>query len=260
MIPPLAIGRGKSYLHKEVIGDCTLYLGDCKEVLSDIGTVDHILTDPPYGETTHKGARSLHRDGTLDVGFIDFASISEVDLIAVVVEFLSITKRWLIFTCEWRFAAGLENAFPDEFIRLGVWLKPNGAPQYTGDRPSTGWEAVVIMHNKGRKKWNGGGHHATWIENIVTPGTNIHPTQKPIPLVSDWIRKFTDPGDIILDPYMGSGTTLYCAMKLGRRAIGIEVDKKHFDNACQRIADAHANSDMFIVPAKPMKQITLTDV
>lgn len=246
-----------AYRRREVIGPCELYLADCAELLPRLALVDHCITDPPYSEQTHKGARSLHHDGTFDVGFIDFSSISETDLIAAVGQFLSVTKRWLIFTCEWQFASGLKQAFPDEFIRLGAWVKPNGAPQYTGDRPSTGWEAVVIMHRKGRKRWNGGGHHATWIENIVTPGTNVHPTQKPVALVSDWIKKFTDPGDIILDPYMGSGTTLYCAMKLGRMAIGIEADEKHYENAVKRLQAVYAQGDLFIAPAAPARQEVL---
>lgn len=239
------------YRRKEVIGATTLYLGNSTDIIPTLGKVDHVITDPPYGEATHAGARSLNKvTGGFNARFIDFQSISEDRLISAIRSILDITARWIVFTCEWRFALPLERASPDEFIRLGAWVKPNGAPQYTGDRPSMGWEAVIIMHPKGRKGWHGGGHHAVWIENIVTPGTNIHPTQKTVPLISDWIKKFTDPGDIILDPYMGSGTTLYCAMKLGRRAIGIEADEKHYENACKRLQATYDQGDLFVAPLK----------
>ena len=245
-----------TYIHKEVIGDCTLYLGDCVNIIPTLGMVDHIITDPPYGEKTHKGARSLHRDGTLDVGFIDFSAIALPELLLLIGSLLAITNRWIIFTCEWRYAAAIEERFTAEFIRLGVWVKPNGAPQYTGDRPSTGWEAVVMMHNKGRKKWNGGGHHAVWIENIVRPGDNKHPTEKPIALIADFVKKFTDPGDTVLDPFMGGGTTAAACAKMGPKFIGIEIDPKYFDISVQRLRELNSNTDLFLGPVK-QKQMPL---
>jgi site-specific DNA-methyltransferase (adenine-specific) len=120
-------------------------------------------------------------------------------------------------------------------VRLGVWIKPNAAPQFTGDRPGTGWEAVAVLHRKGRKRWNDGGHHAVWTCPVQRGG---HPTQKPERLVSDWVKAFTNPGEMILDPFMGSGTTGVAAIKHGRGFTGIEIDPKYFDLACRRIDEA----------------------
>ena len=133
-------------------------------------------------------------------------------------------------------------------VRLGVWIKPNGAPQFTGDRPGTGWEAVAILHREGKKRWNGGGHHAVWHCPIEQ---GEHPTQKPLRLVSDWLRAFSDFGETILDPFMGSGTTGVAAVKLGRKFIGIEIEPKYFDIACRRIDEALRSPDMFIERPKP---------
>ena len=118
-------------------------------------------------------------------------------------------------------------------MRLGVWLKPDGAPQFTGDRPGTGWEAVAFLHRDGaRLRWSGKGRHGVWTHNKVN---GAHPTTKPLPLVQDWVRLFSD-GGTILDPFAGSGTTLVAAKRLGRKAIGIEIEEKYCAIAARRLA------------------------
>jgi len=138
-------------------------------------------------------------------------------------------------SCPWQHAALLEKAGVP-LVRLGIWHKPNGAPQFTGDRPGVGWEAIAILHREGRKHWNGGGHHAVWVCNVEH---GKHPTQKPLKLLADWVMKFTDEGETVLDPFMGSGTTGLACMKLGRKFIGIEKRPDYFALACRRIADTH---------------------
>lgn len=208
----------------------TIYHGDARDVLPLLEQVDHVITDPPYGEETHSGARSQKN---IDGRMVTFDSITGEDLARI----LSIcsAKRWLIATMEWRHVAQFEKCPPRgwEFIRHGVWVKPDGAPQFTGDRPATGWESVAIFHRPGKKRWNGGGHHAVWVCNVER---GAHPTQKPVRLYKTFIELFTDPGDVILDPFMGSGTTLRAAKDLGRRAIGIEINEKYCEIAVQRLA------------------------
>jgi site-specific DNA-methyltransferase (adenine-specific) len=232
----------------EIIGAATLYQGDCREILATLGEVDHVITDPPYGAVTHAGARSAN---SLDETTIDFSSIEAADLAALSADFVKVAKRWVVMTCEWRHAAYMETA-DIPLVRLGVWIKPNGAPQFTGDRPGTGWEAVAILHRAGKKKWNGGGHHAVWTYPIEQ---GEHPTQKPLRLVSDWITAFTDPGDVILDPFMGSGTTGVAAINLGRRFIGIELEPRYFEIARKRVEVANRQPRLFSEPQpRPAKQ------
>jgi site-specific DNA-methyltransferase (adenine-specific) len=219
------------------IGDATLYLGDCREILSLLASVDVTITDPPYGQQTHDGART---GANGEVQLIPFASITAAELVAVAERAVSLSKRWVVMTCEWRHAAELERL--EALVRLGVWIKPNGAPQFTGDRPGTGWEAVAILHRPGKKRWNGGGHHAVWVTN-KTDGE--HPTQKPLPLVEKWLTQFTDAGETILDPFMGSGTTGVACANLGRKFIGIEIERRYFEIACERIAAAYAQQRLF---------------
>lgn len=222
---------------KEVIGDCVLYLGDCLEILPTLENVDHVITDPPYGERTHAGARTDNGEPKL----IEFSSIDDNTFQRMCGMAVSAANRWVIMTCEWRHAAKAEDAgLP--VIRVGVWIKPNGMPQMTGDRPATGWEAVLIMHREGKKRWNGGGHPAVWSFNKEN---GEHPTTKPQPLLRKWLAQFTDDGEAVCDPFMGSGSTGVACASMGRKFVGIEIHEPFFDIACERITNAYRQQRLF---------------
>lgn len=228
-----------------VIGRATLYLGDCREIIPSLHEVDAVITDPPYGENTHKGARTrVGENGSArNVASIDFAHVGAEQFLDDLDTLVAISKRWVVMTCEWKFISAVD-ALRDYFVRFGVWTKPNGAPQFTGDRPAMGWEAVLICHRTDVKKaWNGGGKRAVW--NIPTEA-GFHPTQKPMRLISGWVEDFSNTGEIILDPFMGSGTTGVAAVQMGRDFIGIEREPKYFDIACKRIEEAQRQGDLFI--------------
>lgn len=215
----------KPYYERDGI---TIYHGDCREILPSL-KADVVVTDPPYGSITHDGALG---DGGRS-RLVDFESITAGYLRAVM-EFAQ-PRRWWVSFMEWQHLAELESSPPFglEFVRFGVWVKPNGSPQFTGDRPGTGWEAIGIFHPPGKKKWNGGGRHAVW-NRPVEQGQ--HPTTKPEPLVRELIRLFSDEGDLVLDPFMGSGTTLVAAKLEGRKAIGIEIEERYCEIAAKRLA------------------------
>ena len=225
-------------MRKEVIGNAVLYLGDCLEILPSLPKVDAVITDPPYGARTHEGARTGAIGGE---ALIDFACIDDATFLRACGLCLAVARRWVIMSCEWRHAAKLEEAgLP--LIRLGVWIKPNGAPQFTGDRPGTGWEAIAILHNNGRKRWNGGGSHAVW----TFPKTEgEHPTTKPQPLLRRWLAQFTDADEEVLDPFCGSGSTGVACAATGRKFTGIEIHEPYFDIACRRIEDAQRQERLF---------------
>jgi len=229
-----------------------LILGDCLEVMRGMadGSVDHIITDPPYDERTHKGAvterETVCQGG---VGFlvngINFEPLTNQD--ELVKEFLRISKRWSIsFTTFedmklWRDPSWEQGAW----VRSGVWDKVNPAPQFTGDRPSQACEGIAIMHSQNqRKKWNGGGHSAIWRYSVEF-GMKEHPTQKPLKLIKKLIVDFSDPGDTILDPFMGSGTTGVACVQTNRNFIGIEIDPDYFAIAERRIKEAQMQPHLF---------------
>ncbi|MBC7939100.1 MAG: site-specific DNA-methyltransferase [Chitinophagaceae bacterium] len=213
----------------------TLHHGDCREVLAgmDDGTVDAVITDPPYTDRTHSNARAT----TLKNGVDQFASISTEDVRAILSECARVSKGWVIATLDYHHAVDFDSNPPDglRMMRIGVWVKTNPTPQLTGDRPAQGWESIAYMHRVGgRAAWNGGGAHGNYVSRIAD--ATGHPTTKPLPMVSDWVRRFTNPGGLILDPFVGSGTTLRAALDEGRHAIGCEIEERFCEIAAKRLA------------------------
>lgn len=228
------------------MNDYELVLGNSFEILPTLpdGSVDHVITDPPYAQQTHTGARSI-RD--LGKSHITFEAITDDQFLEVCAQAVRVARRWVVMTCDWRHAARAEaEGLP--VVRVGVWIKPNGAPQFTGDRPGTGWEAVLILHRPGKKRWNGGGHHGVWHFPAITNRDEvIQPTQKPLPLIKQWLADFTDPGDTVLDPFAGSATTGVACLQTGRKFVGIEMDPQRHTNALHRLAQTEAQPLLFTV-------------
>lgn len=229
---PIIVGQSAVYHDRYA-----LYHGDYREILSSLKDIDVIITDPPYGEKTHQGARTE----SIKEQLIQFPSFSEEQFITFCKDCVALAKRWVIMTCAWQHAAKIEEAgLP--LIRLGCWIKENGAPQFSGDRPGTGWEAVAILHRPGKKYWNGGGHHAVW---NVPKIHGEHPTMKPQRLLQQWVLDFTNKDETILDPLMGSGSTGMAALALNRRFVGIEWNRAYFDLAYRRIHTVQQQKRMF---------------
>jgi site-specific DNA-methyltransferase (adenine-specific) len=228
------------------IGSATLYLGDCMDILPTLDKVDAVITDPPYGESTHANAKSNRGLGHGNKA-IDFSSMTAHELDQVLVLCGQLCDRWLVSTMEWRHIAKFDVQPPVgwELVRFGVWVKTNPMPQISADRPAQGWEGIAYMHSTGgeKKRWNGGGTHGNYVGSLVTDGA--HPTGKPLPLFSQFVDRFTDRGNLVLDPFMGSGTTGVAAVQMGRKFIGIEREPKYFDIACKRIEQAAAQQSLF---------------
>jgi site-specific DNA-methyltransferase (adenine-specific) len=221
--------------------------GDCLEVLPTLGQVDHVITDPPYSERTHAGAAAAPSHpvmpcGSKRRGALGFEHLSAEVLKATALALGVTCKRWcVVFSDVEQVHSWAESLAANglEHIRVGWWVKPNGSPQFTGDRPGSAGEAIEIAHRKGRKRWNGGGRRALFTHN--TPALEncrrewLHTTQKPLPLMLELVELFTDPGDLVLDPFCGSGTTGVACLRLGRRFIGVEKDATYAAVARERL-------------------------
>jgi site-specific DNA-methyltransferase (adenine-specific) len=232
----------------------TLFHGDCRKILPTLGHVDVTITDPPYSEKTQASVRSREMKpwdrsagGAASSRVIDlgFEPLTDALRELAAVEIARLTRRWaLVFSdaeSDYLWRAALTAAGLD-YVRTGAWIRENSAPQFSGDRPAAGFEAVTICHPRGRKRWNGGGKRAVWSVPIVSNrghnGVRTHPAQKPDQLMRTLVDQFSEPGETILDPYAGSGSTLLAAAFLGRRAIGIERDEQFCRSAAQRLMNA----------------------
>jgi len=208
-----------------------VHLGDCLPWLATLPDrcAAHVITDPPYDERTHASAMC----GTSGFG-VSFGALS--DPAALASTLVRLADRWCLAFCAVESLGAYASGAGDAWVRAGIWDKINPTPQLTGDRPGQAVEAIAIMHRRGRKRWNRGGGAAIW--RFASPrGADRpdHPTPKPVDLMAALISDFTDPGDVILDPFAGSGTTGVAALRLGRRFIGCELDPKYHAIACERL-------------------------
>lgn len=237
----------------EHIGDATLYLGDCMEILPTLGKVDAVITDPPYSANTHKMAKTNKGAGH-GVSLITFEALTGEGFDAVMAACLERSEGWVVATCDYKHAARFYEA--PQFVRLGAWVKPNPMPQISADRPGQGFETVLILHSGARpKKWNRGGASGVWQFPVHT-GSEV-PTQKPLALAASFVNDFTQPGELVADPFLGSGTTGVAALSAGRRFVGIEASEAHFDIACRRIEQAANQGQLFAPAAAKTEQLEI---
>lgn len=224
---------------------CVIH-GDNADVLPVLPdkSVAHVITDPPYEKQAHTSGRRLNgkvlEDGARAIleAPLSFSAITANERSAVASEFSRLVERWCVVFCQveaavtWSVALG-----PLVTKRIGIWVKPDAMPQFSGDRPGMGYESIVFAHRSGRSRWNGGGRVVVFTHNKNTPGgAHHHETQKPLPLMLELVELFTDLDEIILDPFAGSGTTGVACLRLGRRFIGVEKDAKYAAVARERLA------------------------
>lgn len=220
----------------EVIGAATLYLGDCLEILPQLGPVDAVVTDPPYGikadsNASKKGGKNgwasydysnWDRQRPPRKVFSDLRASSKAQIIwggNYFADFLPASMQWLVWDKGQR-----DFSLADCEL---AW--------------SSNWSAArIITFPRGKALLDG----------------REHPTQKPIQVMA-WTLSFLPDARSILDPFMGSGTTGVAAIQLGRKFIGIEIDEDYFEIACRRIAEAERQPDMLVQAQKAEQQALL---
>jgi site-specific DNA-methyltransferase (adenine-specific) len=227
----------------EITGPATLIQGDCLEVMGGLGPVGHVITDPPYEDELHEAIGRIRRtDGKAMISTLGFGGINAIraDVAKAVA---GIADGWAILFC---LAEGV-RAWRDDLQAAGAkwdttlaWVKPDAMPRMNGQGAARGFEcAISCWCGGGGRRWNEGGKRGVYIYTVNPPGRDgRHPTEKPLALMREIIRDFTQPGDTILDPFMGSGTTGVAAMIEGRKFIGIEKDPQWFGVALERVGAA----------------------
>lgn len=249
---------------EEILGDgqVRLILGDCREVLPTLGTVDAVVTDPPYGIVNEFGVQQK-KDGTRTLQFAwDGPHVTQCVVAALD---LSLPKAMSAFVF-----CGFDQVTPisDAIRRAGMtpkpaaWVKKCPPPAMPGNWWPSGFEIAFYAYRTGAYFNDPDtGRCNVFVADTYRhgqPGKVDHPTQKPLNLTTRIVRAMVAPDGLILDPFMGSGTTGVAAVKLGRRFIGIEIHEPYFDIACRRISDALKQPDMFIEKPKPATQEALS--
>jgi len=217
-----------------IIGNATLYLGDCRDILPTLGKVDAVVTDPPYGigAATSTFTRAGTRTGASLAKCIDYGDSAWDDTPidhGTIAEILGKAKHSVIF-------GGNYYDLPPTRCWL-VWDKVNGDNLYADCELA--WTNLDKAVRRIKYMW-----HGMLRANGEERGD--HPTQKPIGVMKWTIGHLPDTAQTILDPFMGSGTTGVAAVQMGRKFIGIEREPKYFDIACKRIEDAQKQGDLFI--------------
>lgn len=219
-------------------------------------SVDVVITDPPYNETVHKNIIS----GTAMKSYVDGGGgpggVPRIDLpfpplesYEFAADLVRVARRWALSFCavedfgEYRRAVGHK-----QWIRGGIWYKPNSSGQMSGDRPKAAYEGIAIMHRPTCKVWNGRGSFGVWnTEEIdddefyyVCNGTRGEPerhvNQKPLKLCLELVAKFSGRGETVLDLFAGSARIGEACHALGRHYIGLERDPEWVERGRARLA------------------------
>jgi DNA modification methylase len=226
---------------KEVLAEgVEVYCGDCLEVLPTLGRFDAVVTDPPYGVFKKTGTDGKMFGKETIYSTDDKAAGWDVRPGAEVFAAIMATKKYVVWG---------GNYFADLLpptMRWLVWDK--GQRDFSLADCEFAWtsqQKAARVFNYARAK-------------ALLDGKE-HPTQKPVALM-EWCLGFLPDAKTILDPFMGSGTTLVACAKLGRKGIGIELDPDYFEIACRRVEEAYRQPDLLIhyaPPAKPTQEVLL---
>lgn len=213
----------------ETIGDATLILGDCREVLPTLGRVDAVVSDPPYGIGFQKGAggKGIHRGRVRNLDAIQ-GDDQPFD-----------PSPWFAWPCVLFGGNHFYARLPDGGT-FHCWDKSRGVgPDDSFSDAEFVWTSWRCASEVIRYLWKG------VLQDGEKGVPKFHIMQKPI-AVMEWCLGFVPDATTILDPFMGSGSTGVACARLGRKFIGIEAHPPYFDIACRRIEEAYKQADLFV--------------
>lgn len=213
--------------HRVQIGDCTLYQGDCREILPLLPKVDAVVTDPPYGIGADLGAGKSSQKWSEVTGENRWDEAPPpAELLAAIIGKARHSIVW----------GGNYFNLPPSSCWL-IWDKQTAGITTFADC-EVAWTNIPKAMRLLRHLWSG--------PYMKVREDRHHPTQKPLDVMRWAIEHLPDPSRTILDPFMGSGTTGVACVKLGRKFIGIEIEPKYFEIACKRIQAAYDQPDMLV--------------
>lgn len=215
-----------------VIGNATLYLGACEQILPTLPEVDAVITDPPYEISASGGGIGGKRKYLSDIrGHID----AGFD-----VAMLGAFRNWLVFCGKPQLVKMIAQAEAQGLRwQLLTWNKTNPTPLTNANYlPDTEY----MVHAFRTHVWES---KTRFVVGAVERSGWDHPTVKPQYVMTKALLSASARGEVVLDPFMGSGSTGVAAINTGRRFIGCEMEPKYFDIACRRIDEAHKQGALF---------------
>jgi site-specific DNA-methyltransferase (adenine-specific)/modification methylase len=225
----------------ERIGDATLYLGDCRDILPTLGPVDAVVTDPPYGIGEAAGKNSSRGNFAVAKDYGN-ANWDDKPISDELMNLVKMSGRWNIIF------GGNYYQLPPSSCWL-VWDKLNGNNDFADCELA--WTNLPKAVRRIRYLWNG-------MLRANGEPRGDHPTQKPVGVMKWAIQNLPNDAMTIIDPFMGSGTTGVACVNLGRSFIGIEREPEYFDIACRRIEEAYKQPRLFDEPPPKAVQEPLT--
>ncbi len=241
----------------EQIGDATLYLGDCRDILPTLTGCDVLITDPPY-KVTSGGLGELEggfggwiKDSYDNKGSIVACDLDWPDWLGLIPAALKADAQAYIFSNDRNLQAAraAAEAAGLKFHRLLTWDKRAALPNRWYQQTC---EFVLFMRQGKAFMINDPSSKA--LQSIFQRDESAHPTEKPVSLCQLYVENSTQPGGLVLDPFVGSGTTGVAALRAGRRFVGIELTTQWFDVACRRLDAALNEPRLFDEPAPKAKQ------
>jgi DNA modification methylase len=279
----------------ETIGDATLYLGDSRDLVPTLGPADAVITSPPYGQQRDYGEKISDWRAlvsTILCGVVDAGKTQILVNLGLIHRDGSVVPYWndLISDMQangWR------------LFGWYVWDQGPGMPGDWQGRCAPAYEFIFHFNKQARKpnkttpakyaghvrsKPPGGlrlanGDMSGWCHGLAPTQDNKipdsvfrvtrhkhvggiesgHPAIYPVDFANELILAYSDGAEVILDPFMGSGTTGVACANLGRKFIGIEIEPKYFDIACRRIEEAYRQPRLFSEPAPKPQQLSILD-
>lgn len=245
---------------EETIGDCRLLLGDALEILPAIDPVQLVVSDVPYALTTSGVSKSSKTMSGIfashnyaNDGQLIMATVPFPEMMAALYAALGTDGDCYVMSNDKNVYPLMDAAFKAGFSlhNLLVWDKvtPTANRWYMKNLEYT------IYLWKGRAKTINNPSSKQLLRGGIEKETG-HPTEKPVHLMAEYVSNSSMRGETVLDPFMGSGTTGVACVQLGRKFVGIELDERYFDLACERIEQARRHPQMFAHP-EPVQEALL---
>ena len=241
-------------------GGITYAVGDGLAVAASLppGYVAHTITDPPYTKHVHDRMHSVTGGTGVDVE-CPFDPLTAGDEAKICAALGSVARRWSVIFCALEQLGAYTIDTPgDRWIKSGAYLKQRCMPQLTGDRPGSRVEGIALRHGRSVKlAWNNKGRSGLFLAMPEHRKATRHVSAKPIELMIQLIAAFTEPGELVFDPFAGTGSTAIAAELLGRKCLAVEIDPAYIPGFLARRAEALAQGEKLIRRAHELATLPL---